>query len=160
MSRKDHLLYKLKFNQQVMKKLLDDITEEESMVRGEHGQNHIRWLAGHIFRSDLHGLIILGIDDGSYEKYGKLFGMGSVISDDPKAYPSMAEVRKMLYKSHDRLFETISKSSDADLEKQITDGGNKRPAWQALTFLAMHEFYHAGQIVYIRKLLGRDRPFA
>ncbi len=150
----------LTINQRVIRKLLDDITETESMVRGEHGLNHIRWLAGHIFRSDLHSFRNLGLDDGSFEKYASRFGGGSVISDNPGHYPSMAEVREMLYKSHDRLFDVISKSSDTDLEKEIDDHGNKRPVWQALTFLAMHEFYHDGQIVNIRKILGRERPFA
>jgi len=160
MTRKDHLIYMLKFNQRVIKALIDDVNEEESMVRGEHGHNHIRWLAGHIFRSDHHSLKIMGRDDGTFEKYGKIFGLGSTISDDVSIYPSMAELRNMLYKSHDKVIEVVSNSTDAELENEITDHGEQRPIWQALTFLAMHEFYHSGQIVFMRKLLGRERPFA
>jgi uncharacterized damage-inducible protein DinB len=160
MSHRENLLYMLKINQSVIKKLLDDIGEEESMVQGKDDFNHIRWLTGHLYGADGYSLSVLGLKDESYSKYDKLFGGGSAVSADPKAYPSMTELREMLYKSHERLFETISRLSDVDLEKEIGEGEKKQPAWQPLTFLCMHEFYHAGQIVYIRKMLGRERPFA
>lgn len=159
MTRRDHLLYMLKTNQHVIKRLLDDITEEESMVRGEGGLNHIRWLAGHLYGSDGYCFSLLGVKDDSTGQYSKIFGGGSVVSDDPTTYPSMAELRDLLYKSHERLFKIISDLSDNELEREIGEE-KKQPVWQPLTFLAMHEFYHAGQIVQIRKMLGRERPFA
>ncbi|SYZ72057.1 conserved hypothetical protein [Candidatus Zixiibacteriota bacterium] len=159
MTRKDHLLYMLKTNQFVIKKLLDDITEEESMIRGEGGFNHIRWLTGHLYGSDGYSFSLLGVEDEATGKYSKIFGGGSVVSDDPAVYPSMADIRDRLYKSHDKLMEVIEAAPDGDLEKEI-GGERKQPVWQGLTFLAMHEFYHAGQIVHIRKMLGRSRPFA
>lgn len=159
MSRSDHILYMLKSNQQVTRKLIDDITEEQSMVRGKDQGNHIRWQTGHITYCAGIILSLLGEKIDEHNKFQKMFGGGSVISEISADYPSMAELKEHLYRYQDRAIELAGKLSDADLEKETGEENNRVPIWRPITFLCMHEFYHDGQIVNTRKTIGKERPF-
>ena len=48
MASRGQLVYMLKTAAQIVKPLIEDITEEESMARTEYGFNHIRWQTGHL----------------------------------------------------------------------------------------------------------------
>jgi uncharacterized damage-inducible protein DinB len=157
---RDQVQYMIETNQQVAKRLLDDIDEEESMARGGHGFNHIRWQAGHLLYSCAYVLSLFGDTSEDLEQLKKDFGGGTEISDDPSAYPSLADLRDRLYHAHDRAISRAKEMADADFDKDVGDGENKHPIWQSVIFLCMHGFYHAGQVVQTRKILGRERPFA
>ncbi len=159
MSSRENILYMLKVNQQVLKRLLDDITEEESLEQGADGHNHIRWQAGHIVHSNASILRRLGGIVEDSERYEKLFGGGSKISDNPSVYPSMDELRARLYELQEQSITAAEKISDKALEADADWGDKKLPAWKPVSFLCMHDFYHAGQIVNIRKILKREQPF-
>ncbi len=168
------LLFMLKTNQQVIKKLIDDITEDESMARGKDGHNHIRWHVGHMLYFNGYTAAILGDESEDIKSLKNDFAGGSEVSDDRTAYPSMAELRNRLYNVYDRLTGVIKKASESDLAKGISEGDEEEakegeekekkekkrfPVWQQLTWAVMHDFYHAGQIVQTRRTLGRERPF-
>lgn len=159
MSHRDHLLYMLTTVQQVVKPLIDDITEEESLVRGPDTYNHIRWQTGHLAHGDSYALTLLGDESEDCKKYESVFEAGIEISKDPAVYPPMAQLREWLYRVHDKGIARVKNIDEADLEKKIGEGDRKRPVWQILTFYCLHEFYHAGQITQVRKSLGRPRPF-
>jgi len=159
MATKENLLYMMRTNQAVMKQLIDDVTEEESTVRGAEKFNHIRWLVGHILYSDNAALEMLGYKDEKYKEMAKLFGGGSEISNDSGVYPSMSELRRRIYDFHEKGIAFVEGLSQAALDKETDAWGKKQPVWQLVSFLWMHEFYHAGQIVNVRKILGRKRPF-
>jgi uncharacterized damage-inducible protein DinB len=159
MSYRDHLLYMLRANQMVIKRLIDDITDQESMVRGKDQCNHIRWLTGHMITGESHVLSLLGGKNDDSRNYEKNFGRGSVITDDPSVYPSMAELKKRLYDIHERATNLVEKISEAELQRETGQEEKKEPLWQSLTFLFMHEFYHAGQIASARRIIGRERSF-
>jgi len=159
MALKDHLLFMLETNQDVIKRLIDDISEEDSMVQSDHGFNHIRWQVGHLICYDNNSLGLLGGDKIDLGKWEKLFAAGSKISNDPSIYPEMSELKFKIYDLHRNLIAQANKITDADLEKIIGDVDNPKPVWRPVTFFCMHEFYHAGQITQTRRMLGRDRPF-
>jgi|WetSurMetagenome_2_1015567.scaffolds.fasta_scaffold146192_3 hypothetical protein len=159
MSIKEHLLYMLKTNLMLAHGLLDDITEDESMVRGKDKCNHIRWQIGHLIHCDHYSLSLMGHKVEDYDKYAKKYGGGSEISENAADYPGMKELRAELYKSHEQMIDFISTVAESDFEKTIGEGDKARPVWNGLTFLAMHEFYHNGQIANTRKALGRERSF-
>ncbi|MEW5923848.1 MAG: DinB family protein [Candidatus Zixiibacteriota bacterium] len=159
MSYRENLLYMMKVNQQVLKRLVDDITEEESLEQGAHGHNHIRWQTGHLVHSNVFILKCLGEDIDDFGNYKELFGGGSKIADDPSVYPSLAELRAQLFELQAKSIAAAEKIPDADLEKGVDWGERKVPAWQSISFLCMHDFYHSGQIVNIRKILNREQPF-
>jgi len=159
MASREQLVYMLKTAAQVVKPLIEDITDEESMARTEHNFNHIRWQTGHLLHSNYATLALFSQEKVEPRDYGGIFGGGTELSDDPKAYPSMAELRSELLGLEDRIIALAEKANDDVFEREIEWGSKKVKVWQAMSFLCMHNFYHAGQITQIRKTLGRDRPF-
>jgi len=159
MSMKEQLKYMVNINKLVAGNILPDITEEESLVRIEKIPNHIRWQVGHMVYSAGFALMKLGDTEDDWERLKSLFAGGNELADDPSVYPSMEQLRGWLGDIHERTLKILDEVDDATLAEEIGEEGQKRPAWQRYTFLCMHEFYHAGQIVQIRRALGRERPF-
>jgi len=159
MQRNESLIYMLTASQQVLKSILDDITEEESMVIIADNTNHIRWQVGHLISSAYNALSLFGQDSEERKEFDKSFGYGSVISKETSDYPSFEELRAKLYDLQAMMIQVVGNLSDEVLEQEIGDADQKRPLWQPMSFLRMHDLYHAGQIVMIRRSLGRDKPF-
>jgi hypothetical protein len=159
MAIREVVLYMLKVNQQALKQLIDDITEDESLARGANKGNHIRWLTGYLICYDSYALTLLGDRSEDYKEFLNLFGARTEISDDPSVYPPMAELKQFLYKTYEEEIKLLEGISAIDLKKEIGEKEEKQPIWQALAFYCLHDFYHAGQITAIRRALGRARPF-
>jgi uncharacterized damage-inducible protein DinB len=160
MTKKENLMVLLKSNHAAVRKLIDDVDDIESMVCGKDNRNHIRWLTGHLVYNAGNILKVLGAENAVSEKWLKLFCKESEISDNPNNYPSMAELKNKLYSLYVQIYKTLNKMTDSDLDKNI----EPFPKWQttpmdALLFLCTHEFYHAGQITNMLRILGRERPF-
>lgn len=160
MSIKEQLKYMVNINKLVAENILPDITDEESLVRIDKISNHIRWLMGHIVYSAGLSLTKLGDTRDDWEgRFKSLFAGGTEPAEDPSVYPSMDELRSWLSDIHQRTLKALDEVDEAALAEEIGVEGQNRPAWQRYTFLCMHEFYHAGQIVQIRRALGRQQPF-
>lgn len=159
MNVREQLQYMVNVNKMVAGRLLDDLTDEESAVMFDNLSNHIRWLTGHAVYSNGFALTQLGSKDMDWQKYGKLFSGGTEIAGDPSTYPTIAELREILNSFYDRELELLENISDEDLERDVGEEGKPMPAWKRFCFMCMHDFYHAGQIVQIRRALGRERPF-
>jgi hypothetical protein len=160
MTKKENLVILLKSNHDAVRMLIDDIDDVESVIRGKDNRNHIRWLTGHLVDNTGNILKVLGVENAVSEEWRKLFGRGSEISDNSNTYPSISELRGDLYSLYKQIYETLNRMADSDLDKNITPF----PGWQttpmdATLFLCTHEFYHAGQITAMVRIIGRKRPF-
>jgi len=159
MSKRDHILYMLGVNRDIAKRLLDDITEEESMKRIDDTSNHIRWFTGHLTFCLQYIGQLLGDKPIDEATYGKLYGTGSQVSDDAGLYPSFAELRKTFYDTHDHTRQVVERAAEDAFDKKTGGNDGRDTVWKMITFLCMHEFYHNGQISDVRRALGRDRTF-
>jgi hypothetical protein len=159
MSIKEQLKYMIGVNKLVAKNILEDVTEEESLVIVDKIPNHIRWLTGHIVYTNGFALMKFGDTADDWEKLDDLFGTGSELVPDPSVYPSMTDLRAWQTDIHDRTLKAVDSIDDLFLAEDVGEEGQKRPVWQRMLFYQMHEFYHAGQIVNIRRAIGRERPF-
>ncbi len=160
MAKKENLLFLLGSNESAVRRLVDDVTDEESLVRGKDNLQHIRWQTGHLVYNAYLILRSLGEPGSLPDNWDTLFRRGCGFSDDANMYPSMAELRDKLYWFYDQIKARASKMSDDELDQvldpePVFDTG----AMNAALFFCTHEFYHAGQIVIIRRILGRERPF-
>ena len=160
MTKKENLMVLLKSNHGAVRKLIDDIDDDESMFCGKDNRNHIRWLTGHLVYNAGNILKVLGVEDTVPKEWLKLFGRESEISDNPNSYPSISELKSKLYFLYEQIYEMLNEMADSDLDRKI----EPFPKWQttamdAVLFLCTHEFYHAGQITTILRILGRERPF-
>jgi len=160
MARKDNLEYFFKSIYGALMRLLDDITEDESLVRGKDKFNNIRWQVGHMAYSAAIILKALKGGDVVPEKWGKIFGGGAEFKDGPDSYPTVSEMRDVLYRAHEEMYTALSAIPENELyEKSEILPGCNEVRMNAILFLCAHEFYHCGQVANLRKVLGRERSF-
>jgi len=159
MHNREQLRFMLETGQRIIRKTIDDITDHDSMVCGADRSNHARWQVGHLAYFDGYTLALAGDRSEDYRSLKEPFGMGSTVSDDPAAYPPWTDLRESLYRIHAKLNMLVSDDSGVDPDMNVSEGEGRQPLWQVLTFVSLHESYHAGQIVAIRRALGLDRAF-
>jgi len=144
-------------------KLLDDVSEEESVKRGKDLMNHIKWQVGHLFVSTQLLVKSLGGDvefEGN-ERYSKLFDFGVEFAEDPSVLPPFRELRGNFDLMYNRAVSIIDGLSADDLDEvvDITDEW-KESRGRLIMLMTLHAAYHAGQIGTIRtKVLGRKGVF-
>ena len=160
MAKKDNLKFLVGSNYSAVKKLIDDVSEEESVLRIGNIANHIRWQTGHIVNSADFMSRMLGEDGSVPDKWNELFQRGSEFCEDDSEYPSMSELKEKLYSLYDRLPKTLEDKSDTFLDEEIEIvPGWKETRMNGFLFFGEHTFYHCGQIAMMIRSIGRERPF-
>ena len=157
---KDILRYQVEMMHSIIKKVIDDITEEESMRTIGKSPNHIKWQTGHlVFAAMLTGKA-LDANMQPPEGWDKLFGRGAEPPDKQKSFPPMAQLRSTLYDFQKQVLAQIDRISEQHLTtKRLISGTWEDTPLNAVLFLCGHDFYHCGQIALIRHELGRERSF-
>ncbi len=156
MSSKDDLKYLFQSGQGALKRLLDGISEEDSLDRSVKLCNPIRWQAGHLAWCADIMVELLGGQRTFPDKWTAMFEYGSKMPDDDAVFPPLEEIRGKLYESHTQMNGLLGNFDESRFDEEVelaTDWKMKRI--DALLFFARHDYYHAGQIVLSRKNLGR-----
>jgi len=160
MSKKENLRFALNSTRSAVGKLIDDITDEESLFRGKDQLQHIRWQTGHIVYGAHLILRTLGETVPLPDGWHDLFHRGCTFAEGTTVYPSMAEMRDKLKWYDEKISARLGELTDAELDTTLdAEPIFETSALNAALFLNAHAFYHAGQIAIIRKLLGRERAF-
>jgi uncharacterized damage-inducible protein DinB len=160
MNIKQALGFMLKQNEGALKKLWDEINDEESLERGKDNLNHIRWIAGHIANANGYMVNVAGGSPDIPHGWDELFRGGKEMEEDPSKYPSMKEIRNNFEANRKELYRALEEIPEVELEtaKELAPDWNIPPQ-EALLFLCNHEFYHAGQISMMRNVIGKERAF-
>jgi uncharacterized damage-inducible protein DinB len=140
------------FNDDFLPQALEGLALEELWRAPTSSNNPMLWVAGHVVQSRAMVLQILG--DRAETGCGNLFDRGAKIGD-AKQYPSGAEIARVMREVSPRLRAALSALSGEHLSKpaSLPIPGIKTVA-DELAFFALHDSYHTGQLVYIRKSLG------
>ncbi len=143
-----------------VRRLVEDISEEESTKTIPGYGNHIKWLTGHILTTTVLSGKLLGGHIALPEGWNELFRRGAALNPDPSAFPTIEAIRERLFDYQRMVVEFLDLTNEEDLKVEIEIA----PGWQdtrlgAVLFLKAHDFYHAGQIAVIRRTLGRERSF-
>lgn len=158
MNTKDLLRYNINLSHGVTKAYLDDVTDDEMLVRAVPGSNHLAWQLGHLVASERSLLEAIGADvpdlpDGFAETHGK----ENVGSDDPSEFLSKAEYFQLMERMHKAAEAKIDATDEAGLDAPTPE--NLRsflPTVGSILLMAgSHEMMHSGQIAAIRRKLGK-----
>jgi len=160
MSKKENLKFMIEKNQDSLKQLLDDISDEESLDRAGGLCNPIIWQTGHLAWCADTVVWLLGGNREFPDNWTKMFEYGSKLPDDTTAFPPFGEVRGKLYELHTK----VNNALEIFDENKFADEVEVEKDWRlnrlnALFSFSKHDFYHAGQITVVRNKLGRKRPF-
>jgi DinB superfamily len=144
-----------KRNQELLTKAIDGLTDEQWNIRPLDACNSVLWLVGHIVWARSRALQLVGF---TWTKPWLVqFARGSKPTEST-AYPTRMEMMDAWHDlcssfpaalgeiSHDVLAKPVQQPSPSF---DGTVGG-------MVGFLAMHESYHVGQVVYARRMLGCD----
>lgn len=139
--------------------ILKDISEADSIARGQDQMNPIKWLVGHLCVSSRFIVTGLGkeMQLPAGDTYSKMFEWGSVVADDPAVYPPLADVKERFNRAFEAVMKVMGETSEADLDKEREFApGWKATTGQFLMFMGLHQAYHVGQMAAVRtKVLKR-----
>lgn len=143
----------------VLSSYLDDLSDADLMKRPGQGCNHVAWQLGHLISSSCNLLNSLSpgsapaLPSGFAEKHNK----DAATSDDASKFCKKAEYVTLFEKVHAAANAAIDKLTAADLDKPAPESfKNMFPrAGDVWVLVATHELMHAGQLVPIRRSLGK-----
>lgn len=148
------LIFKL--NNGIVRIALDGLPDEDFWRRPEGGGNPIGWMLGHITGARFTLLNRLG--DPAETGWGTIFARGMPLAE-VQTYP-VREVLEATWKdTHARMRQAFASAAPDTLAEKL--GRNIGPltdpsVGETITLLAFHEAYHAGQMGYLRRLLGHS----
>jgi hypothetical protein len=158
--KRDTLKSHVVTTQSMIRRLVDDINDEESMMTLGNNPNHIKWLTGHLVFTAMLAGTAAGGKLAMPEGWGDIFRRGSQSPDKTAVFPAMPAVRGVLYEFQDKVQGALDQADDEflDAKRIIAPNWEDTPV-NAILFFCAHDFYHAGQIVMIRRAIGRERSF-
>lgn len=139
---------------------LQDLNDEQLMMRPHPGCNHINWQLGHLIVAENHHLQKVKegaappLPSGFAEKYTK----EAAASNDPAAFARKDELLKIHAEQLAAVLATLASSSDTDLDRAT--GIEYAPTVGAvLVMQGSHWLMHAGQWVVVRRALNKPALF-
>lgn len=145
------------------KAYIDDLNDDEMMVRPVEGANHIKWQIGHLLVAQV-GLVesvcpgqMPALPDGFADRYTK----ETAASDDPAAFDSKEELIRIADEQSAAIAGIVDGLSDEDLEKPMPEKFQRFGPNVAhlFAFLPSHWTMHAGQWAIIRRKIGKPPLF-
>ncbi len=158
MNAKDLLRYNVTFTHQITRKYLDDVTDQELLVRAVPGSNHLAWQLGHLVASERSLLEAIGADVPDLpEGFAETHGKDNVDSDDPSQFLTKAEYFKLMDQMHQAAEAAIDKTDEAGLDAPSPEKlrGFFPTVGSVLLMTGSHEMMHSGQMATIRRKLGK-----
>lgn len=142
---------------------LADLSDEDMLQRPHPNCNHIKWQMGHLISSE-HQMIdavcpgsMPALPEGFAERYTK----ETATSDQPDAFDSKADLRKLLEDQREATLTALANMSDEDLSKPAPEAmqGYAPTVADVFSLQGGHWMMHAGQWAIIRRQLGRPPLF-
>ncbi len=153
---------RIRFARGLTKTYLDDLATEDWFWMPSEGVTHIAWQVAHLAFAQ-YALVMRRIRGERPEDeqvisadFIERFGRGSTPAAGAENNPTIEEILRTFDRVHAQAVEELSQYSDEQLDVP------SEPAHPAFTthlgavgFASQHELLHAGQIVLLRRLMGK-----
>src|ERR1035437_6778657 len=141
-----------RINTDLFKKTIQGIPSARLLARPADDSNHLLWIAGHVVVHRARVLKLLG--QAWSAPWEQLFVRGAKLAEDG-LYPGIDEVGQVWDDVSGRLAITLADVSPEALAGPVSKGMTLDGKISGqISFLALHESYHVGQMAYLRKWLG------
>ena len=141
---------------------LSDLSDADLLVRPVPAMNHIAWQMGHLIAGEAKMIADMGhsvpdLPAGFAEAHTK----ETASSDDPKRFCSKEQYLTLMRQVHDATLAAIEATPDAKLDDPAPEGIREYAPTVASAFLiaGLHELMHQGQMVAVRRALGKPILF-
>ena len=137
----------------VIKRQVDGVTDEESLMQPPFRGNCMNWVIGHIVASRDSVLRLLGVSPTWTEAEARVYKPNSepVISAE-QALP-LTRLLADLETLQTRIMEALQHVSEETLAAMADE---EETVGQQITFSHWHETYHVGQLELLRQLAGKN----
>jgi uncharacterized damage-inducible protein DinB len=143
-------------NYEVLKKNLNGVTHEESLIQPEGGGNCLNWVLGHIVATRDNAVRLLKQDPIWSKEIAGVYQRGSgPLRDGSNAQP-LEKIVADLERSQDRLVAGLATVSEPELSAPSPDKSIAETVGELLFVLQFHEAYHAGQAGLLRRIAGHE----
>ena len=150
----ESLTFIFKFNNGLIKRSLEGLSDDEVWTELSGSGNPIGWVLGHLTETRAGILRELGVpfDPG----WGGVFKRGSM-RQNRSLYPSRQDIETQWQATHHAMRDGFALLTAERLVQPATrEVPGVRTYADQLGFYAAHESYHVGQIGFIRKQLGHS----
>lgn len=158
MNAKDVIRQSMQTAQMVTKAYLEDLSNDELLVRPTPGSNHIAWQLGHLIASEREMIQSLGCTMPELPAgFEGAHAPEASKSDDRSKFAQKADYLALMEKMHASTMQALDKTSDADLDKPAPEKMRAyAPTFGAVfQMIALHEMMHVGQFVPVRRKLNK-----
>ena len=147
----------------VVQSYLQDLTDDQLLIRPHEKANHIAWQLGHLIASEhnLNNMVYPGsmpaLPEGFAEKHSK----EAATNDDKDAFCTKDQYLKAMEEQRAGTVALLDRLSDEELEKPAPDDIQKFGATVGAVIAGQsaHWMMHAGQWVIVRRQLGKEAIF-
>lgn len=142
---------------------VQDLTDEQLMMRPHPACNHINWQLGHLISSD-HSMVE-GVAPGSMpplpDGFADQYTAERATSDDAGQFATKATLMQVFQQQNEALLAALDRLPDADLDRPAPEPMQSYAPTVAAAFLLVgtHWLMHAGQWVIVRRQLGKPPLF-
>jgi uncharacterized damage-inducible protein DinB len=144
-------------NLMVIKRQIDGLTHEDSLIQPPFRGNCLNFVLGHMAASRQTVLKELGVSQLMSEEQIKRYTMDAdPVTGEGSDVMTLDEIMEVMDRSQEALSESLLKLTSEDLTKEIGEGKQKTTLGGRIEFLSWHEAYHTGQTEYLRQLAGTD----
>ena len=151
------------FARKYTKRLIADVGPDDWFQMPGGSQTHLAWQIGHLAMAE-YGLVLLRVrgkepEDREFitNDFIRKFKRDSVPSADSGDYPAPDEILTVFDAVHERATaEMESFTAEQLCEPLPMPTAAYASKLGSLLFCASHEMLHAGQIGYLRRLLGKE----
>jgi DinB superfamily len=148
------------FSYGAIKRNLEDVTNEESLVQPPGAGNCLNWVLGHIVAARNTVLKLAGGAPMVGEDVAAHYRRGSDPLRQGDKVPDLATLRGLLSDTQRQLVPALAALSDDALAQPVPEAMRRPPLTgsvaDALIRLHYHEGYHNGQIGLLRRLAGKE----
>lgn len=163
MSIATHIKAELQLPGFVAQSYLQDLTDEQLLIRPHEKANHIAWQLGHLIASEhnLNNMVcpdsMPALPEGFAERHSK----ETASSDDPSTFCTKEEYLKLMQEQRAGTMALLDRLSDDELERPAPEEIQKFGATVGAVIAGQsaHWMMHAGQWVIVRRQLGKEPNF-
>jgi uncharacterized damage-inducible protein DinB len=151
-------MYEFSFG--AIKRNLDDVTNEESLVQPPGAGNCLNWVLGHIVVARNMVLSLAGGTPLVGDEVAAHYRRGSDPLKAGDKVPDIGTLRGLLSDTQQQLVPALAALSDEALAQPVPEQMRRPPLTgsvaDALIRLHYHEGYHNGQMGLLRRLAGKE----
>ncbi len=142
-----------------LNRFIDSLTDDELYHPATPGGNHTLWTMGHLALADEFFLKEMGGIEGTLAtEWAESFSWGKPCNPDETIFPTVTEVRSSFDATRSRILEYVTSLTLEDLKTETAEQWREfAPNTRAMLMgIACHESTHTGQIIVVRKSLGKE----